>query len=328
MKRKLLLFIYLGLLCSAYAQSPVLTRNSYVSPGAVWKMADGANLSAINTSIQGENVVWDFRGLQNANTNTIHLYYKEPSGTEFELDFPEANFVTLEEDYSTSDVLMFSKYSYWKLTDTKMEKVGYKYLNQPLVSYSDYQTELVFPMQYGTTASDTWDNSASSYGGTIDFECVGYGTLMLPDATFHNVFMVSYDLFEVFTTKIYMWYAENGALLIQYNPSFLFSSALYALQEINSGTTEIKQQQIAESIHYNNPVKDILNVNIEMNNSAALNFTLTNISGNIVMKNSAVAFFGVNTFDFDISNLPVGIYFLTINSTNNNEPIVLKVVKN
>jgi len=330
MKRKLLLFIWLGLFCSAYAQSPILTRNSYVNPGAVWKMADASwlSLDAIDVSITGENVTWDFRGLRNANTNTIHMYYKESAGTEFELDFPDANFVTLEEDYNTSNVLIFSKYSYWKITDSKVEKVGYKYLNQPLVSYSNYQTELVFPMQYGTTANDTWDNSASSYGGTIDFECVGYGTLMLPDATFHNVFMVYYEILEgISTNRAYMWYAENGALLLQYNQGF-FSSALYALQEVNSGTTGIEQPQVAESIYYNNPVKNVLNVTIKMNNNSLLNFTLTNISGNIVMKNNAAASLGVNTFDFDVSNFPIGIYFLTINSTNNNKPIVLKVVKN
>ncbi len=182
-------------------------------------------------------------------------------------------------------------------------------------------------MQYGATASDTWDNSASSHGGgTVDFECVGYGTLMLPNATYHNVFMVSYDLFEIFTSKSYFWYAENGALLIQYSPSFFSSAALYALQEVNNGAG-IKHLQASESIHYNNPVKDILDVSIEMDNSSSLNFTLTNISGSIVMDESVLASFGTNTFNFDVSNLPVGIYFLTINSTNSNEPVVLKLIK-
>ncbi len=332
MRKRFFLVICLGFFCSLYAQSPVLTKNTLVSFGTVWEMADAdpLSLSAIDVSIKGENAVWDFSRLKNQNENTkIHIYYKDPVETESYSDFPDANFVAVEEDYNAGN-LIYSKYSYYKVTNDKMEKVGYKYLNESIVSYNDYQMEMTFPMQYGSTGNDTWDNSGSSFGGgEVDFECVGYGTLILPDATYQNVLMVYYVATEdFFENEMYAWYAEDGTTLLQYNLPFFFlasPSALYALKQVPSGNENM--QNIAESVNYSNPVEDMLNVKIETKNSSLLNFMLTSTSGNIVLQKDSPSFQGINSFDFDMSNLSAGVYFLTVNSADSNKPLTLKVIK-
>ena len=72
---------------------------------------------------------------------------------------------------------------------------------------------------------------------------------------------------------------------------------------------------------YPNPANDVLNVNSEYEMSAAI--TMTNAIGEVVLKET------LDTFDvkrIDISELPQGIYFVTL--TSENKKLIKKVVVN
>lgn len=278
--------------------------------GTVVHYATPTDISVLDTTLQGADVTWDFTALQNADaTNDKTTTIASPASTPYASTYPTSNYVEVERTDS-SGTEKGLVYNYFKLTDTTLERLGAQSVYTGSSSiYSDTQVEYFFPTTYGTTHNDTWASSASSFGGTYNLECVGYGTLKLPSGTYNNVLLVRVKMTELLTYKLYFWYAENGAVLACYeNMSFMGSFGFYA----NGTPTGIKETAVAD-VHFTNPVQNTLNVKIDKINAPELNYTLSNINGQSIQTGKTA---NEGTLSLDVSSLPQGVYIFTVNADN------------
>ncbi|MGQ0826808.1 MAG: hypothetical protein ACT4ON_00280, partial [Bacteroidota bacterium] len=208
MKKFLHTFTFCFLFTLVQAQ-PTLLSTEMLPYGSVMTNKGIANLTVIDTTIQGAGAVWNFSALTaNANPDFV-VNIVNPSTTPYAASFPGSNYGYREVTGATTN------YRYFSLTGTKMERVGSYVSNVNL--YNDPQVEYVFPLTLGTVNNDTWDNTNSSSGGTYDLKCIGSGTLTTPGGTF-NALMVRVHAVESFLDfYVYFWYSsDNGAILLTY----------------------------------------------------------------------------------------------------------------
>lgn len=76
-----------------------------------------------------------------------------------------------------------------------------------------------------------------------------------------------------------------------------------------------------------NPTKDIVEVQLLSGNSDILNYSLTDISGKVILKNVQLISPGINHLTIDLAALPDGVYFLNALTLNRRESFSEKVVK-
>lgn len=316
MKKLLLAILFVGSICYAQAQ-PSLTCNEMLPFGSTLNFSYAASFSVIDTTIQGANVTWNFSALSPSATTGPIVQIVNPASTPNGIAFPDANYCYKETP---------TAYRYFKLSSDKFERIGS--FTSSLRTYTDSQIEMTFPFALNTANNDTWETSSGGTGD-YDFNCIGYGTLVLPSGTY-NAFLT-----RVFTTSAladlysYMWYSsDNGAILLQYiiGDGFFYStSAMY----INSLTIDVSENKVVESIKYNNPVDNTLNVSFEAQDVSEIEYVLTNTVGGIVMNGTvATVPSQANSLSLDVSSLKPGMYFMTIRSAKTGyKPEVIKVIK-
>jgi len=339
--KKLFLLGFAGLLSyssiTIYAQVPVLTKNKMMTFGSVTQMADvsQSTINLIDFTQTGENQVWDFSQLENANPNkTFISTVKQPINTPYYTNYPLSNYVIMEETFD-NNILINIRYNYYRLSDTRLERLGSTNSTTGVSStYTDPQTELVFPLSYGTIDEDTWRNSTSFFPGTTSLRCIGSGTLKLPDGVYENVLLIHFVVDNVFIVlDNYFWISENGALLLAYYiTDYLFFTDISAMYATNiDATTGLKSvKSTVNNIRYNNPVQDILKLEMETNDISKLRLSLTNMSGATVLTTEFPSFSnGTSTIDLDLSSLVSGIYFLMIDNMldSSSKPKVIKIIK-
>jgi len=329
MKKVSSLFVF-SLLCAVISAQPSLTRAKMLPFGSVDQMATASDISVLDTTKQGANVTWDFTALQDADpTNVLSYSIANPVNTPYYSTYPTSNYVQVERNLSNG-VEQGLSYNYFLLTDTKMERLGSQSVYTGSSSiYSDPQVEYVFPMTYNTSNNDTWASSASSFGGTYDLKCIGYGTLKLPGATYNNVLMVRVLMVELFTYTSYFWYnADNGAVLANYmDMSFFGQTGIYSKVLTVAAVNEGKK--LVESIKYNNPVDNTLNIRFDAKDVSELEYTITNPVGKTLLNgNMSTIPSQANTFSLDLSSLNPGMYFMTIRSNKSGyKQEVIKIMK-
>ena len=321
-----------------YAQEPVLTRNKMMTFGSITQMADvsESTIDLIDFNQTGENQVWDFSEISNADPNKVYISTIErPVNTPYYTNYPLSNYVMVEKTL-TDNIETNLRYNYYLLSDTQLERLGStNSTTKESSTYSNPQTEYVFPLSYGTTNEDTWKASFSFFTGYASLECIGTGTLKLPNGVYENVFMVHLVIDDnvLILSDNYFWLSENGALLVAYYiiDYVLFTdvSAMYSTNtNIVTGLKSIKS--IVNNIQYNNPVKNTLELKMETTGiSAGLKLSLTNTLGKTVLTKEVPSFSsGINTINLDLSDLDSGVYFLAINiSESSSKPEIVKIIK-
>lgn len=256
-KMKIQFTLFLGFACTLgiYAQ-PQLTSDEMLPFGSFMEFYYADNYAIIDTSIQGADVTWDFSGLDDIAGEDLTVTIVDPAETAHGDDFPESNYAYHEEATS------YNAYRYFLLSTEQMERVG-SYYGGDVNTFTNTQEEYIFPFELGTTNIDTWDNTASGFGGgDYNLKCVGYGTLILPDVTFEDALMVRVNLTEgdIIDIWAYVWYSsENGAILLNYidgDGFWIGDQAQYAHNvDVFVGVEEI---EFSPTIKYNNPVTDLL----------------------------------------------------------------------
>jgi hypothetical protein len=284
--------------------------------GSVMRFKYVQNTYDIDTTIQGENVTWNFSNLINSSNPEYSITVVEPSKTPKGASFTDANYAWAE---STP-----TAYRYFNLSSAKMQRVGS--YSSSVNTYNDPQIEYVFPLTYGTTSYDTWDNTNSSWGGTYDFKCIGYGKLTTPGGTFNNVLLVRAMVSEgeLYTIPAYFWYdADNGAPLLTYSPGDGFFIGAYAtyMTVLNTSVNEAKSTSI---VRYNNPVNNMLNLVLDNNQNELCNYVVYNTLGQAMQSGTEAS----SAMRIDVSALPAGTYFLSLNTKNSTEAVKrIKFVK-
>lgn len=327
MKKKLCAILFLGS-CFVLSAQSTLTKNKMMSPGSTVFYAEPSDISVIDTTLQGENIVWDFTGLTDADpTKVLSTSIETPENTPYASTYPTSNYVQVERNV-LNGVEQGLTYNYFSLTDTKMERLGRKSVYTSSASiYSDPQVEYVFPLTYNTENNDTWASDASSFGGTYHLKCIGYGALKLPSATYNNVLLVRALLNELFTYKCYFWYnADNGAVLAVYeNMSFFGTYGMYA----TGVTLDVKEKTFIESIKYNNPVDNNLYVRFGAKDISEIHYEVINTIGSKLLSGTTATLPSQeNTLSVDVNTLNSGMYFLKLSSSKgDSKQEVVKFIK-
>jgi hypothetical protein len=298
-------------LCSLSSFSQVQINSSEVLPfGSTYILKGISNLSVIDTNIQGSNVSWDFSTLV-PNSAILNVSIVDPATTPYGPFISNTNYA-----FKESPTIA---YRYFNVTPTKMERVG-SYSGSTLKTYADPQIEYVFPMQYTSTSLDTWMNSSSSTCGTYELNCIGSGTLILPNGS-HEAILTRVQVIESFNTiDAYYWYDGTNGTILAYviNPG-IFNGYLGSYQSnLIQSTAGNEEFEVISNVIYQNPVQEYLNMSVQNYTGGDLFYTIFDLSGKLITKGKAqnesddTAI--INT---DVSDLSTGIYLVNIQSENN-----------
>jgi hypothetical protein len=319
MKNRILLLLVLNLCLSTtnLKSQIVLNSNEIIRVGSSWVQKPILSFNVIDTTIQGENVTWNFSTMQATTAAATTITIVNPAQTPYASTFPTSNFCFMESPVTA--------YRYYTLSSASLERIG-SYSGSSLKTFSDPQTELIFPLVYGSQNNDTWMNSGSSFGGTYDFKCIGTGTLILPSGSY-SALLLRVLVHEAFIDlTVYYWYhANNGAFLLYYivgDGLFVPTQGAF-IQSLSLGTDEI----IAlNNFSYNNPVRNLLTLNYFNNTESDIKYVMINNLGEVVYSQNSMISPNENIkFDIDTENLKSGIYFLSIKSNKTGK--ILKTMK-
>ncbi|MDB5258702.1 MAG: hypothetical protein JWM14_3397 [Chitinophagaceae bacterium] len=317
MKKLLLSNLLLFLSIGVFAQ-PVLTSDEMLPYGSVLNYKFITDYSMIDVTSTGANVTWDYSTVTLDGSDDLNITMVNPSSTPYASSFPNSNYAYHETQGTDED------YRYFSLTSSKMERVG-SYASSAK-TYSDPQVEYVFPLTLNTTNNDTWDNDQSSFGGgTYDLNCIAYGTLKLPDATYNNVLLVkvSFDEGGFLDFDSYFWYdSDNGAVLFQYvqgDGFFVADQALY-VSSLTVGTDPIilssANAYYLKDLTYNNPVNNTLNVAFGNSSDFSGKYVIANTLGEKISEGTIT---GQQSLNLPCEELKQGMYLLTLFEEQNSD---------
>ena len=307
--------IFTSVICIAVSvlanAQPAILSTTMMSPGTSITMKTAISMSAIDTTIQGANKIWDFTALQaDPSKDDFIVTVLNAANTPYASSFPASNFCYKE----VSGITTY--YSYFTLNSTTCERIGRgsPSSSTTIVKYSDTQIEYAFPLTMGTKSTDTWANDQSSFGGTYGFEGIGYGTLKLPGKTYSNVLMVRADVYEISHVPVYFWYNTNGTVLVQYikGDGFFYPRiARYASSILNQG---VKEELNEVAISYINPVENRFELSFNQPVLTSMQYAVLNVLGETVKGGSISS--SVKSLQIDISELNSGIYYFVANGQN------------
>ncbi|HKK12646.1 MAG TPA: T9SS type A sorting domain-containing protein [Flavobacteriaceae bacterium] len=275
---------------------------------------------AFDVSQTGANQTWDFSSVSGT---LVTINFIDPSASMDAASFPQATLVSTQtigginvENYyssSSSDFSFEGNYapSYWRTI------------------YSDKQEYLKFPITYNDVFNETYSGTynfiltGTTYDrvGTIEISADGYGDLVLPYTTVHNVLKVKItsDYTDTDTNTSAMttstevtnvWYDTSNRLYLastteDYSGGTLQSSTAMYISEsdlaLGVDDSPLKDRQITI---YPNPADNYFNIKNPLNES--LNANIYDISGRNV-KTMTVSH---GNTQINTSNLHSGMYFI------------------
>jgi hypothetical protein len=277
--------------------------------------------SVIDTSIQGANKTWDFHTITPDNSlGTFQITILDPTSTPYGSNYSGSNYCMKEMPGST--------YNYYNLTSSTFERLG----SQDSTGgshYSDTQIELIYPLQLGSVNSDTWVSDGSSFPGTYDLNCIGSGTLKLPNATYSNTLFVRAELINSFLDVLsYFWYnADNGAVLLQYIPGdgFIVPEGAVYLVSMSIG---IEENEVPYKVYYNNPVEDKLSLTLVSSQNASMEYSVLNSLGDVLDHSTfRTGAQQTSKLELDFSRYAAGIYFVRFGNESGTNMKSIKIMK-
>lgn len=282
-----------------FAQMGVLTSDEMPPIGSTFTYRTVENLAVLDTTT-GTNVTWNMAGILPTTQLPWDVDHMAPASTPHPTTFPSSNYVTFESE--------IPRYNYYDLNGSEMERVG-SWANQQN-SYQDGQVELVFPLQYGTSSSDTWANTVSSFDGTYSFSVVGSGTLVLPNGTYPDVLLMRVVLDELFIIEQYIWVnAQNGAYLMIYFPGDGFwvpEGAAYMI----GASVGINEPEAAIDMRVQSLVNEQLHLTYACED--ALTAMVYTTHGQLLSRERLPASTSPITWPLDVRTLSSGMYVLVL----------------
>jgi hypothetical protein len=320
---KILYTLLLSAFCIAIQAQPVLNSSELMPFNTQLNYSYSTSFSVIDTSLKGAGQTWNFQTMQPDNSQgAFHLTVLNPASTPYGGNYPGANYCMRE----TPDTF----YTYFNHTATTLERMGSVSTSGSSI-YSDTQEEYVFPLQLGVTNNDTWMSNTNSFPGYYNLNCVGYGTLKLPNGTYSNALMVRVDFSNgFFDFPVFFWYSsDNGAMLLEYvigDGAFVTETALY----LTSANIGIDEHEVQYNLFYNNPVNDKLSVKLFSKQSTNMEYVVVNSLGE-VLNRSAFHADGqsLTPLEINFDSYPRGIYFVRFMNDNGDTESMkaIKIIK-
>lgn len=304
----------------SYAQTS-LTNTSQIGFVSQIMIADAATAATVPIGTTGTGLLWDCSNLiKDASTPVINFTISSPAGTVYAADYPNANW------YSSDPVLSaVVGHNYYTLNTDSFVSWGHHIAGNSYEIYDDPEAELVFPLAYNQTKTNTYsktnynsNGSVSSYQtGLITMTYEGNGTLKLPAGTFNDVAKVKRVRTNSLgaTTTSYVWFwAATGEQLLYYD-ALSNNQVIYKYGAPTSIiNAQIENQQCTFdmygriSIHASQPITQI---------------TVLSIDGKKVYTNNEMH---PTDYSFTLPELNNGIYF--VNYVTNKQVHTQKIIVN
>lgn len=338
MKKILPFVLFCALSLNALFAQPTLTSSSAPTPGLV-VYSQGCDTTAVLPGSSGANVTWDFANLI-PDSIPLATTYVDPATTQYGSYFPTS---TVAQAIDT----MYSMYYTLSSSLFQLDGFGgYIILEQ----FSDPQTLMTFPFTYNSAFTDAFYATNSSWGyttyhwGSTNVTGDGYGTLILPDATYSNVLRVkttgsSRDSSNIMgqvsitdrTQESYGWYTgtdQEYVFQINFNTSTYQGTTSYSKSvAYRPSSTSISALSETTGLSvYPNPAHERSSVSLNLKNESHLDISVYDLSGKKVLdvfKGTMQS--GKHTVSFDCGSLPSGIYQITAKSDNSTSKTKLVV---
>ncbi len=167
--------------------------------------------NTVDEGPSGPAQVWDFSKLETQSQLTSYMFH--PDETNHAFDIPEANAV-LEE---------FETQFYFRTSSHIIEQYGTVSKNNTITRYDKPFVKMIFPFSYGDIYAGDFsgtvegkNNYRAAFTGNYTLEADAYGTLILPNKTYHNVVRIKTNKEQCYNnsscncgTVSYKWYAKN-----------------------------------------------------------------------------------------------------------------------
>lgn len=276
----------------------------------------------------GASQTWNMSTL----TETQQEYFKflPPSQTYWGYQFPNATICG--KSWTNS-------YTYYKSNASSLEQVGVCLLldtiappNDTVKSvHTDFEELLNFPFNFNNMFVDSFIGNYYAFGltqpytGDITVEADGYGTLILPNATYNNVVRYHFirNQYTSFTPpqlkEQWGWISEDHRfwllLMETDNNGFSTSNLVWYNKQphLITGVPVIAKPRLAI---YPNPVKLNEKFFIKWERTEEVIVEITNVTGKVVHTSKKMMTEGNNYFDLSQDISSQGIYFLRMQNND------------
>jgi len=215
----------------------------------------------------------------------------------------------------------------------------------PLYSavYSDPIDVMHFPFSMGGTFTDSYfggivfNGITATEGGSVRVDADGYGTLILPSASYTNVLRIhTYQLFrdsaQIFglptvttdTLETYTWYQPNYhsgllsiAILHTPDPAYNYKTVSYSKKQLANHEGIPYLNNIESSlIAYPSPASSEITIEFNTPSAQQLKISLYDMAGREVSLVADKLFQGEQTVTLNTSNIAKGMYMLNLQSAD------------
>lgn len=323
------LFAFLLFNGGIFAQTTLQYSDIAFSPGDFLTL-DTAQYVDVS-AMEGPNMTWDLSSLTPLGfeyTVEVQNIANQP-GVEL---FPNANL------YLEMTAQDFGFGFFAQGTGTTINNIG-AYLDtgfgEVVNHYSDPQSYWTAPLTYGSSGTDTFAGTSDAVGsvsnlsGTINWEVVGYGTLITGLETHSNVLMlrtienISQELAggfneeSVITSYQFLKAGKHAPVISFVNDVSTFfgettvSNTATILVNQTVGINDL-ESNIASAIVYPNPASDQLMLTLQLDQAIEINVSVLDITGRAVVASSLQKGVpGENNIRIDLDqDVAAGTYFV------------------
>jgi len=317
--------LLLSLCALSYESIAQLTVNTCenFSIGTVLKFRN-CQTSGVYHGDTGANQTWDFSNL--STIDTVTEWVLSPSATPHGSMYPTATFVEKHSD---------GTYVYAHATADSGYLVGFEdSVNQFVIQYSNSMLFAVRPISYGDTATDSfvmnYSSSSLNFPGKGQSSIIadGYGTLILPNASYSNVLRLKIMQVEADTSTppyittiiTYGWWdnIHNSALLkidSTNSPTYISQDVLYMISE--AVPTGVKQVSIEENLLYPNPVRDMAYFETKDKGAITITNQIGQLAGSFLVEKDVT--------EIPTNNITAGLYYIAFQTEKYRQVLKLLV---
>ncbi len=320
--KKIYTLIIASVVCTQATKAQFTMLKQYHEPSAtngvnIADMVIHDSTSAMSHS-SGQSQSWDYSALS-WTSSKMTATYVAPSAAPHATNFPSATIAANKGNNNYSYFLSDSVNQTFELLGTSSGSVH--------TTYSNNKVLLKWPIQFGSTYSDTYaaTEGTTMYEGNYSVEATGAGNLMLPGgksfsdalqvmATDHYTTMTASDT-SMTMNKHYVYYVSVNRYPIL---SIMYST-------VQSGTTTTSSSQIlvnwleavgltdnnfeASYAIYPNPATSHFAVRLTNDKAAVCNISIQNLTGSVVREVNLGSATNIET-TVDVSDLPKGVYMV------------------
>lgn len=297
---------------------PILTATG-INP-VVGDQINFANAQYVNPGSGGANQTWNL-GFTSTGTGTNTVV--APSTTPYASSFTNANVA-----WNGGGI-----YSYYATSSSALTFRGTVNPQGTIISYSDYEDQMRYPMSYNTTYTDSWSGTfvQSTYTyyrwGSTTVTADGYGTLTTPAGTFSNVMRVHFvqdykDSANIMSMPVvityyndqYMWYLNGNHYPIASEYTFTMNSnPAQASYYVTNVVSSVQDELFATAVSmYPNPTDGAVNLDITVTENSIVAAEIFSAEGKLLSSAQYVLIPGENRIRLDIEDFEAGYYFVAI----------------